>query len=63
MKTIDLFEHPEKLPIEVQTILNKFSECEQTYETCNNLLKALKPHGYTFKYYLDAIPYDLQKVK
>jgi hypothetical protein len=63
MKTIDLFEHPEQLPIEVQNLLIEFSKGDQTYETCSNLLKALKPYGYTFKYYLDATPYDLQKVK
>lgn len=63
MKSIDLFEHPEKLPLEVQKILNEFAESKQTYETCNNLLKVLKPLGYTFKYYLDATPYDLQKLK
>ncbi len=64
METIDnntdLFEHPELLPKEVQTILNEFTE--PTYKECKQLLEKLKPLGYTFDYYLDAIPYNLQKI-
>lgn len=61
--TKDLFEHPELLPIEVQNVLNQYTETwGESYEDCNRLLEALKPHGYTFEYYLDAIPFNLQKI-
>lgn len=58
----DLFETPEKLPIEVQNVLNKYGEIE-TYDQCKAMLKELKPLGYTFDYGLDAQPFDLQKLK
>ena len=58
----DLFETPEKLPIEVQSILNKYGEIE-TYDQCKAMLNELKPLNYTFEYYLDAQPFNLQKIK
>jgi hypothetical protein len=58
----DLFNTPEKLPIEVQNVLNKYGEIE-TYDQCKAMLKELTKLGYTFEYYLDAQPYDLQKIK
>lgn len=59
--TIDLFEHLETLPKEVQNTLNKYDYID-TYESCNQLLEELKPLGYTFDYYLDAVPYNLRKL-
>lgn len=59
----DLFETPELLPESVQQVLNQFSEQEQTYENCAALQKALEPLGYTFDYYLDAVPTDLRKIE
>lgn len=56
----DLFETPEKLPLEVQEIINKYEEVT-TYEQCEEMLKELKPFGYKFSYYLDATPYNLRK--
>jgi hypothetical protein len=58
----DLFLTPEKLPTEVQIILENFAEREQTYENCQQLEQALKPLGYTFNWGLDAEPYDLRKI-
>ena len=57
----DLFETPESLPPQVQAVIEKYGECE-TYEDCRKMLKALKPLGYTFDYYVDANPYDLRKI-
>lgn len=59
---IDLFEQWELLPTEAQEILNKYSEHEQTYENCANMLKEFNAIGYTFEYYLDAEPYNLRKI-
>ncbi len=62
METIDLFEHPELLPDNVQEVLLKYGSMDNTYEQCERLLKELKPLGYTFEYYLDAQPFNLTKI-
>lgn len=58
----DLFDTPEVLPLEVQAILDKYSEMDNTYETCGNLVDELEQVGYTCEFGLDASPYDLRKV-
>lgn len=58
----DLFENPEILPIEVQQIINHYSNKPNTYENCEKLLKAMQKLGYSFEYGLDAEPYDLHKI-
>ena len=58
---IDLFEHYETLPQEVQDVLSKYAEVD-TYEQCANMLKECEALGYTFEYYLDAQPYGLRKM-
>lgn len=58
---IDLFENPFLLPKEVQDILNDFEEAG-SYARCEELLELLKPHGYTFEFYLDAEPFNLRKI-
>ena len=57
---LDLFEHYETLPLEVQNILLTWED--ETYEECERLLAELEPMGYTFEYYLDASPYNLTKI-
>lgn len=59
----DLFETPEKLPAQVQAILNSFDESKDGYKECTRLENELKPLGYTFEWYLDAVPYNLRKIK
>jgi hypothetical protein len=60
----DLFSTPELLPIEVQNVINKYSEdWGESYEECENMLKELRPLGYTFDYYLDASPFNLQPIE
>ena len=59
----DLFETPELLPKEVRTIVENFNMDEQSYETCETLIKELNKVGYTCEYGLDAMPYDLRKLK
>ena len=58
---MDLFEHYETLPQEVQDIIATFED--ETYDECERLLKELEAHGYTFEYYLDASPYNLTKIE
>ena len=60
---IDLFEHLELLPIEVLSILEKYSELSETYENCGNMVYELEQVGYTCDYYLDAEPFDLRNIQ
>jgi hypothetical protein len=59
--TKDLFEQFSKLPKEVQDVINEHST-EQSYPNCKIMLQKLRPLGYTFEYYLDAIPHSLRKI-
>lgn len=60
--TNDLFETPELLPKNVLNILSKYESLENfTYVTIEKMLKQLNKIGYTFEYYLDCVPYNLQK--
>lgn len=58
----DLFETPEKLPIEILYLINDFNEYEPDYKSCEILLKKCLKLGYTFNYGLDAIPFNLKKL-
>lgn len=60
--TMDMFDEYEKLPLEVQAILDKYSEMDNGYEECRNLVQELESVGYTCQYGLDGIPFYL-KVK
>lgn len=57
-----MFECYEELPIEVQAVLDKFSECENDYENCGNLVDELETIGWTCDFYLDAEPYGLRPI-
>jgi hypothetical protein len=59
----DLFETPELIPDNVQSVLESFDEdTTNTYQELNRLLDELEPLGYIFDYYLDAEPYGLRPV-
>jgi hypothetical protein len=59
----DLFEHIHTLPIEVQQVLEKYSDDYMTYADCNDLIDKLNVLGYTCEYGLDSVPYNLTKIK
>jgi hypothetical protein len=59
---IDLFENYHLLPKEVQDILSKYDDNDNTYENCESLVKDLEVFGYTCDYDLDACPYDLRLI-
>ena len=59
----DLFETPEKIPQEVNTVLDKYREGEYTYTELEQLQTDLEKIGFTIDYYLDAIPYNLREVE
>lgn len=58
----DLFEHPELLPKQVKEVLDKHTNMDNDYESCEKLVIDLNAVGYTCEYYLDAEPYDLRKM-
>jgi hypothetical protein len=58
----DMFEHYDQLPQEVQEVLDKYAEMDETYENCANLVAELESMGWTCDYYLDACPFDLRKI-
>jgi hypothetical protein len=58
----DLFDDYENLPKNLLDILNKYQMNEDlNYFTIEKMLKEVNSIGYTFEYYLDCIPYNLQK--
>lgn len=59
---IDWFMHYEHLSDEVNTIIESFDEEKDAYAECERLLTELKPHGYTFEYYLDGVPFNLRRI-
>lgn len=58
---IDLFEHYETLPQEVQDIINSYGD-EFGYDGCKEMLDRLEPLGYTFDWGLDGQPIDLKEM-
>lgn len=58
---IDLFENSDLLPPEVLVIYKEFPD-ELTYEECACFLEQMEALGYTFEYYLDALPFNLKKI-
>ena len=62
MENIDLFQHTELLPQEVQDVIMAFGDMVESYENCEKLLSELNKFGYTFDYGLDAVPFNLQKI-
>jgi hypothetical protein len=60
-ETTDLFETPELIPDNVRAVLDSY--LEPTYETLGLMLDECEELGYTFDYYLDAVPYDLRKIE
>jgi hypothetical protein len=57
----DLFETPELIPDNVRAVLDSY--LEPTYETLGLMLDECEELGYTFDYYIDAMPYDLRKIE
>jgi hypothetical protein len=63
----DLFKTPNKLPKEVQAILNRYSDLEikrgLNYKDLIRMGNEMAVYGYEFDFYLDCVPYSLRKVK
>jgi hypothetical protein len=59
---IDLFEHYDILPEAIRDIMTKYEDAEG-YKELQNMEHDFKILGYTFSWGLDAIPYNLRKIK
>lgn len=59
---MDYFEHLDKCPDQVRSVLSKYSELDETYENCANLVAELELIGWTCDYYLDAVVFDLRPI-
>jgi len=61
----DLFEFPESK--NVQTILSHYNDLEiergVQYNDLIQMGKEMAENGYSFDFYLDGVPYNLQKIK
>tara|TARA_R110000772_G_C12971370_1_gene404697 strand:- start:87 stop:284 length:198 start_codon:yes stop_codon:yes gene_type:complete len=62
-----LFENYEKQPKKLRKICDKFEKIQArkglSYKKCNKFLKNVQKIGFTFEYDLDAIPYNLHKIR
>jgi len=60
----DLFETPELIPANVQTILNKYIESDgaTSYDNLKQCLIEVEKIGYTFEYDMDGAPFNLTKI-
>jgi len=56
----DMFDYYDELPKEVQVILDKYSEMDNDYTNCDNLVDELTEIGWICDYGLSAEPYDLR---
>jgi hypothetical protein len=59
---LDLFEHPEKWPVDLQAILLHYITKDQSYANLLQLEKDLKKIGYSIEYGLDCMAFNLQKI-
>jgi hypothetical protein len=59
---VDLFEHPEKWPVDLQAILLHYITKDQSYANLMQLEKDLKKIGYSIEYGLDCMAFNLQKI-
>jgi hypothetical protein len=59
---LDLFTEPELIPQNIKKILNKLGDAP-TYKQLAKALYDCQTNGYTFCYYLDAVPHGLQRIQ
>jgi len=62
---IDYFETPEMIPADVQTILDKHfgDRSDLDYPELAACVEELETIGWTFDFYLDAVPFGLMPVQ
>lgn len=63
MERLDLFEMFDLVPKRIRQIFATLDENKCGYKELDRIQKLIIPLGYTFDYYLDAVPYNLRKIK
>lgn len=58
---VDYFEYQHALPEDIRLLIEKYSKDELTYQECEAFHQEALKIGYTFEWYLDAVPFDLRK--
>jgi hypothetical protein len=56
-------ENFDQLPEEVQAILNKYNDLDNDYQVLEEMKSELNAIGWTFDYYLDAVPADFRRIE
>jgi hypothetical protein len=59
---VDLFEDPEKWPVDLQAILLHYITKDQSYANLIQLENDLLKIGYSIEYGLDCMAFNLQKI-
>jgi len=60
----DLFDTPELIPDNVRAVFERYDNGDElSYDEIFKLHTEVEELGYTFDYYLDAVPYDLRKIE
>lgn len=59
---LDLFEFPELWPANLRAILTRYFAKDSTYENLIQLESELVKIGYSIKYGLDCVAFNLQKI-
>jgi len=60
----DLFDTPELIPDNVRAVIERYDNGDElSYDEIFKLHTEVEELGYTFDYYLDAVPYDLRKIE
>ncbi len=58
----DYFQTPDLIPKEVQIILDTHNENSDQYKELTRMVGELEKIGWTFDFYLDAVPFCLRKI-
>ena len=59
----DLFLTPELIPENISAVLEEHNCDEDQYQELAKTLEKVEKLGYTFDYYLDAEPFNLNKIE
>lgn len=59
---MDLFQYPELIPVHVKALFDIAGYDGLDYEQLSQLQKDVGSLGYTFEFYLDAVPFNLKKI-
>ena len=59
---MDLFDHFDELPEDIQKIINDFDVDKDHYQEASKMEVKMLKKGYRFEYSLDGMPYHLREI-